>query len=144
MRSVEEKEIWFSHDLESSSPFDSGGSRLQSIPVHHYVKRVNQIPNDDRVLPNGNEYKTEHYYFALEPALKDLLELPFKDQLREALQSTIKESEKAAALQRQLTALSSELTHATARIAIFKSAPLLRRLWIALRPAKNWPGTANT
>ena len=144
MRSIEEKEIWFSHDLESSLPFDSGGSRLQSLPVHHCVRRVNQIPNYDRVLPNGNEYKTEHYYFALEPALKNLLELPFKDRLREALQSARKESKKAFATQGRLNALSGEYSNMMAGIACFQSAPLLRRLWIALRPVKNWPETANT
>jgi hypothetical protein len=144
MRSAEEKEIWFSHDLDSSSPFDCGAIRQQTLPVHHYVRRVNQIPNDYRVLPNRHEYKTEHYYFALEPALKDLLELPFKDQLQEALQSALKERKKALASQSRLTALSGELAHTMAGIACFQGAPLFRRLWIALRPVKNWPETANT
>jgi hypothetical protein len=138
MRSIEEKEIWFSHNLVSF-PFDRGGIIQHTLPVHHYVKHVNQVPNEDRVLPNGNEYKTELYYFAIEPALKSILELPFKDQLREALQSELKEHKKAVAAQRQLTALSRELAHATAFIARFQDAPLLRRLWIALRPVKNWP-----
>lgn len=144
MRSIEEKEIWFSHDLVSSSPFDRGGIIQHTLPVHHYVKRVNQVPNEDRVLPNGNEYKTEHYYFAIEPALKSILEMPFKDQLRKALQSELKEHKKALAAQRQLTALSRELAHATAFIARFQGAPLFRRLWIALRPVKNWPEAAES
>jgi hypothetical protein len=139
MRSIEEKKIWFSHDLVSSSHFDCGGLIQHTLPVYHYVKRVNQVPSKDRVLPNGNEYKTEHYYFAIEPALKSILEMPFKNQLREALQSELKERKKALAAQRQLTALSRELAHATAFIARFQDAPLLRRLWIALRPVKNWP-----
>jgi hypothetical protein len=144
MRSTEEKEIWFSDDLASSSHFDRGAIQQRMIPVHHCVRHVNQIPNYDRVMPNGNEYKTEHYYFALEPALKNLLELPFKDRLQEALQSARKESEKAFATQGRLNALSGELSNTMAGIACFQSAPLLRRLWIALRPVKNWPETANT
>jgi hypothetical protein len=139
MRSIEEKEIWFSHDLDSSSPFDRGTTRLQSLPVHHCVKRVNQVPNEDRVLPNGNEYKTEHYYFAIEPALKSILEMPFKNQLHEALQSELEERKKTLAAQRRLTALSNKLADAVADINSFQDAPLLRRLWIALRPVKNWP-----
>jgi predicted DNA-binding transcriptional regulator YafY len=93
MRSIEEKEIWFSHDL----------------------------------------------VFAIEPALKSILEMPFKNQLREALQSELEEHKKTLAAQRRLTALSNKLADAVADINSFQDAPLLRRLWIALRPIKNWP-----
>jgi hypothetical protein len=141
---VKEEKIWFSHDLNSSSHFLGGAIRQQTLPVHHCVMRVNQAPNEDRLLPDRHEYKTEHYYFALEPALKNLLELPFKDQLREALQSALKERKKALDTQSQLNALSGELSNTMAGIARFQSAPLFRRLWIALRPVKNWPETANT
>jgi hypothetical protein len=151
MRSIENKEIWFSRDLESPWSVGDGFIRSQTLPIYCYVKQVPQAQNEKRLLPHDRKHKAERYFFAIEPALKDILEAPFKWELRcakEELRSTKElahvERGRALLTQKLLDARCDELANTVAEITAFQGASLFRRLWIALRPVKNWPHAAQS
>lgn len=136
IRSAEDESMWFSRDLNSWSE-NICSIRRQALPVYHCVRAVPQAQNEKRLLPHDLEYKTERYYFAIEPALKEILEIPFRDELRNAQEDARVERNKALAAFKQNDELSKRLTG-------FQCDPLYRRLWIALRPVKHWPQAAES
>lgn len=143
IRSAEDESMWFSRDLNSWSE-NTCSIRRQALPVYHCVRAVPQAQNEKRLLPHGLEYKTERYYFAIEPALKEILEIPFRDELRNAQEAAYVERNKALAALKQQDELFKGLARATLSITTFQIAPLYRRLWIALRPVKHWPQVAES
>ena len=73
----------------------------------------------------------ERHYFAVEPALRQILEEPFREELRAAKRERDQEA-------KEKREAKTELEEKMCLIELFKSAPLYRRLWIALRPGHFW------
>lgn len=140
MRSVEDDKMWFSRDLGSSCGGDySATIKHRTLPVYCYVKPVPQAENEKRLLPNHPEYKAELYYFAIEPALKEILEAPFRKELVSAWELADLERNRRLYKQKEVENLNTSRNNLIAEIRKFRTAPLWRRLLIAVCPHRCWP-----
>lgn len=140
VRSLEDKHRWFSPDLIYSQPTTL---RHKTLPVYHCVQMVPRAKDADLLSPLDT-HKTERYFFAIEPALKKILETPFRQELRNAREAAYVERNKAIDALKQRDAKSNELATMFTGIVAFQGAPLYRRLWIALCPARHWPQAAKS
>ena len=140
MRSIEDDKMWFSRDLGSSCGEDySATIKHQALPVYCCVKPVPQAENEKRLLPNYPEYKAERYFFAIEPALKEILEAPFREELTSAWELASLERNRLLYEQKTVQDLNTSRNNLIAEIRKFRTAPLWRRLLIAVCPYRYWP-----
>jgi hypothetical protein len=153
--SAESEGLWFGENQAPS--LASLGPRKITLPVYRSIVPVGRPANEDLIHPAPLPTNTEEHFFAIEPALKKMLEKPFELQLV-MLQNELAdqydrckkiESKLQRALNHQRALLQQEqqsvnrLNTSRGRlideIQAFKRAPLWRRLWVALFPERNWP-----
>ncbi len=149
--SAENEGRWFL--TGETPPLASLGPRKITLPIYRSIVPVGRPANEDLIHPAPLSTHTEEHFFAIEPALRKMLEKPFELQLvmlqneladeydrRKKIESKVTELQRAVntqsdALQR-LNISRNNLIH---EIQLFQRAPLWRRLLVALFPERNWP-----
>lgn len=124
------------HDEAGGPPLFFADPHPEKLPIY-LVARCIRKP---AARPfNAEPPRTvERHYFAVEPALRQILEEPFREELRAAKRERDQEAEEKRDAKGQLCEARTDLKEKMHLIELFKSAPLHRRLWIALRPGQFW------
>lgn len=97
-----------------------GDMKVVRLPVHHIHEC--RAPSEELLhplYPLCSPPKVREHYIAMEPALREILEAPLLEQVREARQEKAFAAGRAAGLE--------------SRIALFQSRPWWARMWRALR-----------
>lgn len=87
-----------------------------AVPIHRVRRCVK--PKTEPLYADPFSYEVEEFYLALEPALAEMLEAPFKEQAETA---KMKRDEIWQGFNRLITL-----------ITVFESEPWWRRVWLAL------------
>ncbi len=117
---------------------DPGASfTRERLPVHVVALRIGEL-SERPFTPGPRKNCEELHYFAVEPALRHILEAPFRDELRVAKRDRDRMEKAMEEAKEELCANEADLEETMELIELLNSAPLYRRLWIALRPSKFW------
>ncbi len=154
MASAENDGRWFGKDQAPS--LASLGPKTITLPVYRSIVPVCRPASEDLIHPAPLPTHTEEHFFAIEPALKKMLEKPFELQLV-MLQNELadqydrfkKIDSKVTELRRALNNMSlahlrskQDLARSRSRlideIQGFKCLPLWHRILIAVWPRRYW------
>jgi hypothetical protein len=106
---------------------DPGASfTRERLPVHVVALRIGEL-SERPFTPGPYKNCEELHYFAVEPALRRILEAPFREELRQAKW----ERDKMKVAKDQAK---EEVKVMQGLINSFPSVPFYRRLWLAFRP----------
>lgn len=98
----------------------------ERFPVHVVARRISE-PSERLFAPWPPRDCEELHYFAVEPALRQILEAPFRDELQVAK----RERDRMVEARDEARA---EVKVMQGLIDSFPSLPFYRRLWLAFRP----------
>jgi hypothetical protein len=117
------------HDEAGGPPLFFADPHPEKLPIYLVARCVRKPAA--RPFNAEPPMTVERHYFAVEPALRQILEEPFREELRAAKRERDQEA-------KEKREAKTELEEKMCLIELFKSAPLYRRLWIALRPGHFW------
>jgi hypothetical protein len=98
----------------------------ERIPVHVVARRIDE-PSERPFAPGPRRDCEELHYFAVEPALRQILEAPFRDELRQAKRERDRMTEAKDEAREDVRVIKGQINS-------FPSVPFYRRLWLAFRP----------
>ena len=98
----------------------------ERIPIHVVARRISK-PSEQPFTPGPRKDCEELHYFAVEPALRQILEAPFQGELRVAKRERDRMEEARDEAREEVKVMQG-------LIDSFPSVPFYRRLWLAFRP----------
>jgi hypothetical protein len=98
----------------------------EHLPIHVVARRIGE-PSERPFTPGPRKDCEELHYFAVEPALRQILEAPFRDELRQAKRERDRMTEAKDEAREDVRVIKGQINS-------FPSVPFYRRLWLAFRP----------
>lgn len=156
--SAESEGRWFGKDQAPS--LASLGPKTITLPVYRSIVPVGRPASEDLIHPAPLPTHTEEHFFAIEPALKKMLEKPFELQLVMLQNELADQYDRCKKIDSKVAGLRRALNHQRAllqqeqqsvnrlntsrnrlidEIQAFKRSPLWCRVLIAVFPGRYWP-----